>query len=272
MSQQTPSLCVIGAGNMAQAIVRGALDRRVLSPDRLIVAEPDEATRSLWKQWRADAHPDVASALDVIPHDAQLMLAVKPQVFDVVAPDLHARIDGRVVMSIMAGVGTERIRRALGDVRVIRLMPNTPARLAKGITAICLGAGARPGDDALARALFEAVGALEPVDESLMDAFTAIAGSGPAYVFYLAEAMTRAGVKAGFDGQAAARIVRATIAGAGALLEASDQDASALRAAVTSRGGTTAAAVAVLDEHAIMDAIARAVFAARDRAGELGAG
>jgi pyrroline-5-carboxylate reductase len=199
------------------------------------------------------------------------MLAVKPQVFDVVAPALHARVDHRVVMSIMAGVGTERIGRALGDVRVIRLMPNTPARVGKGITAICLGAGARPGDDALARSIFEAVGVVEPIDESLMNAFTAIAGSGPAYVFYLAEAMTRAGVAIGFDESTAARIVRATIAGAGALLDASDEDPGALRAAVTSKGGTTAAAIGMLDERDVMDAVVEAGRAARDRGRELGA-
>jgi len=110
------------------------------------------------------------------------------------------------------------------------------------------------------------------IDESMMDAFTAVAGSGPAYVFYLAEAMTKAAVEIGFDPKAAAMIARWTISGAGALLESTDQPADALRAAVTSKGGTTAAAVGVLDGCEVMDAFIRAIAAARDRGVDLGQG
>jgi pyrroline-5-carboxylate reductase len=275
MMQEQVALCVIGGGNMAQAIVRGGLDRGVLVPDQLVVAEPDEAKWSLWQGWGVEVRADAALALDVparLSGEWQVLLAVKPQVFGAVALAVGAGLAGsRVVMSIMAGVPSDRIRNAIGnDARVVRLMPNTPARVARGITAMCLGAGAHAGDETFARELFEAVGAVEQVDESLMDAFTAIAGSGPAYVFYLAEAMVRGGVAVGFDETAATRIVRATLEGAGALLAATDESAPALRAAVTSKGGTTAAAVAVMDECGVMDAIVRAVVAARDRGREMG--
>ena len=264
------ALCVIGGGNMAQAIVRGGLDAGVLEGASLVVAEPDEAKRGLWAGWGVRAVAGAGEAMDAAG-GGQVMLAVKPQMFGDVAAALGGRVDG-VVMSIMAGVSSVGIRSALGDgARVVRLMPNTPARVRKGITAMALGAGARAGDDALARALFEAVGEVVDLEEALMDAFTAIAGSGPAYVFYLAEAMVRGGVGVDLAPEVADRVVRATIAGAAALLEASDDVPEALRAAVTSKGGTTAAAIGEFDSRGVMDAVVDAVRAARDRGRELGA-
>jgi len=150
-------------------------------------------------------------------------------------------------------------------------MPNLPAKIRQGITALCAGAGTRPGDDSFAREIFGGVGPMVvTIEESLMDAFTAVAGSGPAYVFYLAEAMIQASVRLGFDEPTARDIVRETIAGAGNLLADSAEAPEKLRAAVTSKGGTTEAACKKLDEAGVMPAIVEAIRAARDRGREIG--
>jgi pyrroline-5-carboxylate reductase len=150
-------------------------------------------------------------------------------------------------------------------------MPNLPAAIGEGATAVALGEGARPGDEALAMRIFGAIGpVVERIDERLMDAFTAVAGSGPAYLFYLAEAMSRSAVALGFEPAAADRMVRQTLAGAALLLRGSAESPAALRGRVTSKGGTTEAAVNVLDGAGAMGAIERAVAAAEKRGRELG--
>jgi pyrroline-5-carboxylate reductase len=176
-------------------------------------------------------------------------------------------------MSILAGMPTEKIRESIGEqVAVIRLMPNLPVRIRKSATAIALGAGTQEGDDQRAQEIFGAVGRVVNIDESLMDAFTAVGGSGPAYLFYLAEAMIKAAMEVGFDRDTAEWAVRWTLGGAAAVLESTDQPAETLRAAVTSRGGTTAAAMTVLEEAKVIDAFVRAIRAARDRGRELAGG
>ncbi|MFG0284155.1 MAG: pyrroline-5-carboxylate reductase family protein, partial [Phycisphaerales bacterium JB039] len=156
-----------------------------------------------------------------------------------------------------------------GTVRGIRVRPNRPAQGQRGISASARGAGAGAGDESIASALLEGVGETVEIPERLMDAFTAVAGSGPAYLFYLAEGMLNAAVRIGFEQEVADRIVRATIAGASALLEASEEPASELRARVTSKGGTTAAALAIFDEARTQETIIAAIRAARDRGAEL---
>jgi pyrroline-5-carboxylate reductase len=190
-----------------------------------------------------------------------------------VSAELAGRVGERVVISILAGMPGHRVREALGGrCRVVRAMPNLPAKIGHGATAVCMAAGARDGDDEFARRLFEGVGRLVvTIDESMMDAFTAVAGSGPAYLFLLAEAMVHAAAEIGFDEATANDIVRQTIAGAAALLSESVEAAGELRKAVTSKGGTTEAALRVLNDAGFTRALQRAVTAARDRGRELGA-
>jgi pyrroline-5-carboxylate reductase len=206
----------------------------------------------------------------------QLFLAFKPQILGQFADEVRASLSGpaRVVITILAGTPTAKVHGAFGGAaRVVRAMPNLAATIRQGATAICLGAGALQGDDALARAIFEDVGQLVvTIDESLMDAFTAIAGSGPAYIFYLAESMVHAAVKLGFPPEMARDIVRETVAGSGNLLVQSFDDPGTLRAAVTSKGGTTEAALRVFEARGVKEAIVDALVAARDRGVELGAG
>jgi len=177
-------------------------------------------------------------------------------------------------VSILAGTPSTKVRAALGDcVRVVRAMPNLAARIGQGATAVCAGAGAREEDAEAPVRLFRGVGPVVVLlEEPLFDAFTALAGSGPAYVCYLAEAMERAAARMGLDAETAGVVVRQVLSGAAGLLHEPGAGAAGLRAAVTSRGGTTEAAVRVLDEAGVMAAIERAIVAARDRGRELGGG
>jgi len=279
MTGHTP-LAVIGGGNMGLAIVAGGISSGVIDASSVVVAEPDLAKHAAFKSARAD--DVVLTAREAIDRleamestgavAGQVLLAIKPQFFGAVASEIRTRVGERVVITIMAGTTGARVRGALGGgCRVVRAMPNLPAKIRRGTTALCLSSGAREGDDEFARRLFAGVGQLVvTIDESLMDAFTAVAGSGPAYVFHLAEAMVRAAVELGFDEQMATDIVRGTVAGAGALLGQALESPEELRSAVTSKGGTTEAALRVLGEKGFERTIVSAIGAARDRGLELG--
>ncbi len=208
---------------------------------------------------------------------AGVVVAVKPQMFtdvaDAWAPALSNDATPRTVVSIMAGATAAAVARGLGgSARVVRVMPNTPIGLGLGMSALCAGPNATEHDLARVERLFGASGKTMRIDEGLMDAFTALAGSGPAYVFYLAEAMVEAAEQLGFDRERALTLVRQTVCGAGELLSHAPETPRALRAAVTSKGGTTAAATTLLDDSGVHDAIVRAIHAARHRGAELGRG
>lgn len=259
-------LGIIGGGNMGRAIVRGALEAGVLPPGEVLVAEIDDGRRrslaELGCRTAAEAPAAVAAA--------QIMLAVKPQSFPEVARSIGPLPGPKVVISIMAGLATDGIRRALGDAaRVVRVMPNTPCQVGAGAAAIALGAGAGPGDEDLARRLFEVLGRTVMVGEGAMHAVTAVSGSGPAYVFLLAEAMEAAARDLGLDAETARLLVEQTVMGAGRLLLESGRGAAALREAVTSPGGTTEAALQVMRKRELPAIVAEAITAARDRGAAL---
>ena len=264
-------LAVIGGGNMAQAILLGAFEASVIDPAAVIVADPDETIRLDFADRGVRCVESADQLLAMLEPATPILLAVKPQVFGKVADALGDAGD-RVVISIMAGVTSETIRSALGGrARIVRTMPNMPALIGRGVTAITLGAGADAGDEALAHDLFGAVGHVASLDESMLDAFTAVVGSGPAYVFALAEAMASGARAIGFDAALADRIVRGTIEGAGTLLADRGADSpEALRAMVTSKGGTTAAAVEALQSGGFFSVVEQAIVAARNRGAELG--
>lgn len=274
----SPPLAVIGGGAMAQAIVRGGLDAGTLHADDLIVLEPQPNRRAILESWkvRATATPaDLGAFLARAPDPGTILLAIKPQSLAEVRAQCAGIWDGRrrVVISILAGGESGRVREAFGPwAAVVRAMPNTAARVGRSTTAIALGAGASPGDEALAVRVFESIGVVIPIAEHLMDAFTAVAGSGPAYLYLLAEAMVRAAEACGMSAAQADAAVRGTLDGAATLLSRSAEAPAALRAAVTSKGGTTEAALAVLDEAGVADAVVRAIVAARDRGAALARG
>lgn len=273
------ALLVVGGGAMGGAVLAAGLRAGVLTAERTAVVEPDTGKHA-GMGVRCFVDGAAGSAwLAGQGAGAQVLLAVKPQMLADAAAGLGGAVraaggggHGRVVISILAGTPGERVRAALPGARVVRAMPNLAVRVGRGCTAVCASAGAMAGDDALARRLFGAAGTVVDLGEEFMDAFTALAGSGPAYVFYLAEAMTRAALEMGLRAEAADAVVRETILGAAALLAASAESPGALRAQVTSRGGTTAAATRVLDDAGAIEAWVRAIVAARDRGRELAGG
>lgn len=263
------ALGVIGAGTMGSAILRGALEAHLLAPSRVIVAEPNPDRRNAMAALGC-CLADNAHGVKGAEH---ILFAVKPQAFAKVVEEFGALDRSTVIISIMAGLSSRTIRSALGpQARVVLAMPNTPARVGAGMTAIALGEGAQPGDELFVRDLFLAVGQVVQVDESHMHAATAVSGSGPAYVFLLAEAMEQAGTQIGLEARTARRLAYQTILGAGRLLtEDKHTSADALRTAVTSPGGTTAAALEVMFEKELPQIVTEAITAARDRGIELDA-
>ena len=259
----------VGAGHMAEAMARAAIERAGYAADRIAAADPSSDRRTVFAGLGAAAS---ASNEEVIRNSERVVIAVKPQALEKVAADL-AQIDGasQIAISVMAGVGTEKIERAAGKaLRVVRVMPNTPVLAGAGMAAVAAGAHARPGDTSPALELFRAAGDAIEVDESALDAVTAVSGSGPAYTFYLAEAMERAAHELGLSPEDAQRLVKQTIAGAAALLTQSDEGAGRLREKVASPGGTTEAALSALDGAGVAEAVIEAMRAADRRSRELG--
>ncbi len=269
---QTHPLLIVGGGNMARAITQGA--REILDPSRTVVVEPDAGRRDAFDRAVASIAEGLAEIrrLERPESLARVLLAVKPQKLAEVAVDLAPGLAdaSRCVISILAGTTIDRLRDAIGDQhRYIRVMPNTPAQIGRGMSAITPDARTTDDDRRFVHDLFDALGCTIEIPESLMDAFTAVAGSGPAYAFYLAEAMIDAALQMGFGEHDARLIVSETLAGAGLLLARGERDGSALREAVTSPGGTTAAALSVMDDAHMREIIVRALMAARDRGREL---
>jgi pyrroline-5-carboxylate reductase len=263
-----PSLTLLGAGKMGQAMLEGWLSRG-LNARKVTVIEPQPA-----KAVKALAR----RGLKLNPKDkpkptAVVVFAVKPQTAAEALPAAAAYVGkATLALSIMAGRTIGFIESALpAGCAVVRAMPNTPAAIGRGIAVAVANRNVSARQRRQATALLAAIGAVEWVtDESLMDAVTATSGSGPAYVFLLAEAMTRAGIAAGLPAELAARLARETVAGAGELLRRSSLDAATLRQNVTSPGGTTAAALEVLmGANGFDTLLTRAIAAATRRGREL---
>ena len=264
------NLVLLGAGKMGGAMLQGWLDRG-LPPARIAVLDPsppEDIGRII--SAAGIRHNPAPAGLERVE---VLVLAIKPQMFDEVLPGLAGLASQRpVVVSIAAGRTMAGIEGYLGgDIPVIRAMPNVPAAIGRGITAIVANAHVSQAGLALARSLLEAVGEVVTIDEeSLMDAVTAVAGSGPAYVFHLTECLAAAGVAEGLPEELAIRLARATVSGAGELMRASGRPAGDLREMVTSPKGTTYEALGVLmADDGLSRLLTRAVAAAARRSREL---
>ena len=263
-------IVLIGAGRMGQALLKGWI-KRGIGPVIVVEPKPAPVLRALEKQR--------AIALVTAPSDVKAktisacIVAIKPQVLKSEAPVLAGFAkSGALMSSIAAGTHTKSLFKAWGaKARIVRAMPNTPGAIGQGITGLFAAKGASSSDKKRADALLSALGETVWVTkENLIDSVTAVSGSGPAYLFLMAEAMTEAGVAEGLPRPLAEKLARATIAGAGGLLAADKSPASALREAVTSPGGTTAAALAVLmAKDGLEPLMKRAIRAARKRAEEL---
>lgn len=254
---------------MGGALVRGIIRNGLVPPERIMVADADEARRRAFAQeWSVTegTNDEVAAASDV------LLVAVKPdQIVDVlgaVGPRLR---EGALVISVAAGVPLARLEGALGrSLPVIRAMPNTPCLVGEGAIAISLGRWAGPEHQERAVALFGAVGQVVTVPESKMDAVTGLSGSGPAYVFTVIQALIDGGVAAGLDRETARRLAVHTVLGSARLVIETERHPVALRDMVMSPGGTTAAGIAVLERRAVPAAFIDAVLEASRRSAELG--
>lgn len=263
------SILLVGAGRMGGALLQGWLKQKA---GALTVVEP-KPSAPLRKLAKTKAITLVASPAHVCGKVDVCVVAIKPQILKQDAPALAAFAQGGALMlSIAAGTSVAALTKAWGPgARIIRAMPNTPGAIGCGITGLYAARGATAADKKRAAQLLAALGDVVWVDkEKLIDSVTAVSGSGPAYLFLMAEALTAAGIAEGLPPAIAERLARATVSGAGALLEADKSPASALREAVTSPGGTTAAALAVLMAKGGLSALMkRAVRAARQRAEEL---
>jgi pyrroline-5-carboxylate reductase len=264
------TILLVGAGRMGGAMIEGWL-RLGMDARNVAVIEPQptsEISALAERGLRLNPAPGAAGTV------AAAVVAVKPQVAPEAVPALRPFLDAAtVVVSIMAGRTLRFLEDVLPGAALVRAMPNTPAAIGRGITVAVANARVAPARRALVDALLSAVGEVRWVDdEALMDAVTALSGSGPAYVFLLAEAMARAGAAAGLPAELAATLARATVAGAGELLHRSPLEAATLRQNVTSPGGTTAAALEVLTapdglEPLLTKAIAAATRRSRELAG-----
>jgi pyrroline-5-carboxylate reductase len=262
------NIVFIGGGNMAQALV-GGLVKAGRPGASIIVIEPSEGTRRrLVGQFGVSARSAPGPFLEM----AELVVwAVKPQNFAIASSSCAGHVASALQVSVMAGVRSDAIAVATGSERVIRVMPNTPALIGQGIAGLFARGAVTDEDRADAVALLAPTGELIWVgDELQLDAVTALSGSGPAYVFLLLEALLEAGRQMGLPAHAARRLAEQTVAGSAALAAASPDSPAELRRIVTSPGGTTEAAMAVLETRGARDAFIAAVLAARAKAEALG--
>jgi pyrroline-5-carboxylate reductase len=258
----------VGGGNMAESLIAGLLRKGFHAPDIRVVEIRAETRGHLAQTYGIMAFERMADEFLVTD---VVVLAVKPQQLRGVCGELAGRLDKQVVLSIAAGIRSTDISRWLGGHgRVVRAMPNTPALIGAGIAGLYAPAGVTVNERKQSEAILGAVGEAVWVDaEAELDAVTAVSGSGPAYVFYFIEALQEAGRELGLNAQAARRLALHTFHGAGRLALESGEEVAALRARVTSPGGTTQAAIARMDEQAIKRHIMDAVRAAAERASEL---
>ena len=236
----------------------------------MLAVDPDEDRRALFA---GDLGIEaLAEAADAVDRAATVLVAVKPQVFDEALGPVADRFGpAKCVLTICAGVTTTHAEDLLAEgTRVVRAMPNTPMLVGRGMAAICKGEAATDDNLATAERLLGAAAEVVRVPEDLMDAVTAVSGSGPAYFFYLAELLAEAGVAVGLAEEDARRLARVTFDGAARMMAETGEDPAALREKVTSPGGTTEAALKMFDAMSLKKIVTEAVRAARDRAAELG--
>jgi len=261
-------LGLIGCGKMGTALAGGILEAGLCRPEHLFAYDPvPEALEEAAKRFGLVPCP---SNVSVVEQSEAVLLCVKPQVFDAVLEQI-ADTAGRLLISVAAGIRIDRIEeKSGGEHRVIRVMPNTPALVGRGAAGYALGSRATVEDADLAASLLQATGIAKRVEESDLDAVTAVSGSGPAYFFLMIEALVAAGVEQGLDPETAHDLAVETMAGAAELLRQTGDAPATLRENVTSPGGTTFAALESFRADAFEQIVHRAVRAARERSIELG--
>ena len=279
MSQQKNSnahITFIGGGNMGRALISGLLANGFESKQISVVEANASTALKLYEDFGVQGIGTLEQIAFDFSKNNVVVMAIKPQDFNVVAKNLasklkHASAPGPLILSIAAGIRLKDMSRWLDHTRCVRAMPNTPALIGKGITGLFADAAVNESDRDLAETICNAVGqAVWVSEEKLMDAVTAVSGSGPAYVFAFLEAMQSAGEKLGLDAQTARQLAYATLEGATQLAHNSDEHAGILRERVTSKGGTTAAALEVMQQHGWHEILEKAIDAASQRGKTMG--
>jgi len=261
---------IIGGGNMGEALIAGVTQSGLLSPEEVLFFEPRIDRRDyLREKYRV---PPSKSNQDLVAHCPIVILAVKPQSVPEVLPEIcHVMKRHHLLISICAGVSLDSIQSFCPiPIRMVRAMPNTPALILKGATALAPSPHAQPEDTTIAESIFQAVGITVLVKESLMDAVTGLSGSGPAYVFAVIEALAAGGVKEGLSQEAALALTTQTVLGAAHLIQATGKHPATLRDQVCTPGGTTVAGLYAMEEGGFRLALMNAVIAATRRSQELG--
>ena len=272
MSIKGKRVAFLGTGNMGEALIKGLTQTGLVPAGSITAADPraDHLGQIATRYGIRAVADNVAlvSGADVI------ILAVKPQIMAAVLKEIASAVDaGKLLVSIAAGVATTKLREQLGKpARLIRVMPNTPALVLEGVTAIARAEGLRPGDLEAAQELFAAVGKVVVLDESALDAVTGLSGSGPAYVAIAIEALADGGVKMGLDRATATLLAAQTVLGSARLILETGVHPGQLKDMVSSPGGTTIAGVAALEDGGFRRALMHAVERATLRSRELGAG
>jgi pyrroline-5-carboxylate reductase len=262
----------IGAGNMGEALIRGLVNASVVAPEAIWASDVRlERLKELDTQYGIQLAPD---NLEVVRQADVVIMAVKPQIMAAVLREIaHVLTKRKLMISLAAGVSTARIRAMLGrEVRLIRVMPNTPALVLEGVTAIAKAEGLEADDLDVAGEIFSAVGRVVVLDEELLDAVTGLSGSGPAYVAVVIESLADGGVKMGLDRITAMTLATQTVLGAAKLLLETGMHPGALKDMVSSPGGTSIAGISALEEGGIRTTFIKAVERATGRSKELGQG
>jgi len=268
---QNKTMILVGCGNMGRAMLEGWVEKKILAAKSIYVVEPNSALHEKPHALGCPIVTDKAQLPASLMPDF-ILFAIKPQAFDEVVPTYAAYTAKSIFISVIAGIMLQKFEQALGkQTALIRVMPNTPAAIGEGMLAFCdNGKVEKTAIDFVAQ-LLAVSGRVVEVKEEQMDAVTGLSGSGPAYVFYLIECLTQAGIEVGLKPEIALTLARQTVRGAGILATSVDTEPAILRQQVTSPNGTTAAGLHILmQENRMQDMICECVKAARERSIELG--
>jgi pyrroline-5-carboxylate reductase len=268
-------LCFYGAGSMAEAIVRGLLAGGLTKPERVSMLNRSNAERltELNERYRITAPASESDKVRLLAEADVIFLCMKPKdAADALRGLSDIVRDGQLLVSVIAGLSTATVAKLIGrSAPVVRTMPNTSSTIGLGATGISYNEAVSAGQRELVETMFRAVGVTAVVDEPLIDGVTAVSGSGPAYIYYVMEAMIQAGERLGLTNDAARDLTVQTVLGAASMVQKTSEQPAELRRKVTSPGGTTQAAIETLDRREVSDAIVQAMLRAAERAGEMGA-
>eukprot|EP01026_Neomeris_dumetosa_P065832 TRINITY_DN6331_c0_g1_i8.p2 TRINITY_DN6331_c0_g1~~TRINITY_DN6331_c0_g1_i8.p2 ORF type:complete len:274 (-),score=45.88 TRINITY_DN6331_c0_g1_i8:103-924(-) len=270
MSEKLKSAIVgfLGAGNMAEAMARGFVDKGILKANQIVCYDINEARKEVFVKFGASVR---SSNVDVVSECDIIFVCTKPQYVATVLEESQQKLNkNKLVVSIAAGITIASVQQSAGDdVRVIRVMPNTPCLVGETASAMALGKNATETDAEMIKTLFQSVGQIFQVDENLLHAVTGLSGSGPAYIFLVIEALSDGGVRAGLPRNIAQKLAAQTVLGAAKMVKEQDMHPGQLKDMVTSPGGTTISGVHELEKHGVRGAFIDAVQAATQRAKEL---